>query len=443
MDSALRPDRATAYRARVYRARACRVVCLMLAGLLLAGCGLMPSARHAPLYAPRFPAEPYPKIEATAVASLAAAVNQSTGLGQHGRVVGASRQHSPLPRARPLNILAVSAGGAHCPFAAGALIGWTKSGQRPAFDVVTGTSSGALVGAFAFLGPKYDDQLESLFTTLDTADLFDIRPIGYLWRDGALASPHPLERRLERVFNDQFMNDLRAAHAQGRRLFIGTTNFDTKRLVVWDVGAIASSGDPAADMLVRKIFLASTTWPGLLPPVEFTVQDKNGQWRRERHIDGGAAAQSFVRFPPNIDWPNPGEPAPGWLTGSNLYIVSCGKLYQAATPAPSRFMGRIMSGVSCLTNSLARADMSRLHTLCATSGMKFHLLVMPQDYLGGEDNIMELNVATLRQLFDMGRRRTAAGPPWRLTPPDVEPGEEDSPRGAMREAGSRQVNMVK
>ena len=413
-------------------ATACRVACTLVAGLLLAGCGLMPRANHPPAYSARLPAEPYPKIEPAAVASLSAAMSQTVAQRSPTRGV-VDGQDGPIRRARPLNVLSVGAGGAYCPFAAGALVGWTKSGTRPTFDIVTGTSSGALVGAYAFLGPKYDDRLETLFTTLGTADLFDLRPAGYLWRDGALASPHPLEQRLERVFNDEFMADLRAAHAQGRRLFIGTTNFDTKRLVVWDVGAIASSDDPGAPMLVRKIFLASTTWPGLLPPVEFTVQNQNGEWRRERHIDGGAAAQTFVRFGPMDGWSGSGTPAPGWLTGSNLYLLSCGKLYHSPNPAPTRFIGRVLSGVACLTDSLSRADMSRLYTFCATSGMKFHLLPMPQDYVGGDQSILELNPQTLRQLFDLGQRMTASGPPWRLTPPDVEPGEEDPPRGAMRE----------
>jgi hypothetical protein len=65
--------------------------------------------------------------------------------------------------------------------------------------------------------------------------------------------------------------------------------------------------------------------------------------------------------------------------------------------------------------------------------MKFHLLAMPQDYIGADESIMELNPQSLRQLFDLGYRLTQTGPPWRLTPPDVEPGEEDPPRGAMRD----------
>jgi hypothetical protein len=296
--------------------------------------------------------------------------------------------------------------------------------------VVTGTSSGALVGAFAFLGPKYDPHLQRLFTNVSTADLLHIRPVRYLLRDGAIASPRPLEWLLEAEVNESFLADLREAHAQGRRLFVGTTNFDTKRLAVWDLGAIASSDRPEAAILVRKILLASVTWPGIMPPVAFQV-DVDGRPCREQHIDGGATAQAFVRFGPMPGWPDPDEPAPGWLAGSHLYVLAGGKLYDAPAPAPRRFFGRILTGVSCLTNSLARADMHRLHALCLSSGMRFHLLALPQEYRGSSQSLLNLNPAEMHRLFEAGYQLTATGPAWRRTPPGAEPGEEEVPYGAL------------
>ena len=34
--------------------------------------------------------------------------------------------------------------------------GWTETGTRPEFKMVTGVSTGALIAPFAFLGPDYD-----------------------------------------------------------------------------------------------------------------------------------------------------------------------------------------------------------------------------------------------------------------------------------------------
>src|SRR5687768_3028144 len=50
--------------------------------------------------------------------------------------------------------LALSGGGANGAFGAGFLNGWTQTGKRPVFKIVTGVSTGALMAPFAFLGPK-------------------------------------------------------------------------------------------------------------------------------------------------------------------------------------------------------------------------------------------------------------------------------------------------
>ena len=84
----------------------------------------------------------------------------------------------------------------------------------------------------------------------------------------------------------EVLADIRAAHAEGRRLYIGTNNLTLHRPVIWDVGAVASSGRPDADELVRKIFLAACSIPAWTPPVEFDVT-VNGVAYKELHTDAG------------------------------------------------------------------------------------------------------------------------------------------------------------
>jgi hypothetical protein len=48
------------------------------------------------------------------------------------------------------SILALSGGGGHGAFGAGLLNGWSQSGQRPTFSIVTGISTGAPMAPFAF-----------------------------------------------------------------------------------------------------------------------------------------------------------------------------------------------------------------------------------------------------------------------------------------------------
>ena len=73
--------------------------------------------------------------------------------------------------------LALSGGGANGAFGAGFLNGWSTTGSRPVFKIVTGVSTGAVMAPFAFLGPPYDAALHEFYTTTTTRDLFDIGSI--------------------------------------------------------------------------------------------------------------------------------------------------------------------------------------------------------------------------------------------------------------------------
>ena len=63
---------------------------------------------------------------------------------------------------REHNYLAISGGGADGAFGAGLLNGWSESGNRPEFTIVTGISTGGLTAPFAFLGPAYDQKLKEI-----------------------------------------------------------------------------------------------------------------------------------------------------------------------------------------------------------------------------------------------------------------------------------------
>ena len=75
--------------------------------------------------------------------------------------------------------LSLSGGGDHGAFGAGYLKGWSKSGTRPVFKIVTGMSTGALIAPFALLGSDYDEIIETAFTTVSADDIFKMR---FIWR---------------------------------------------------------------------------------------------------------------------------------------------------------------------------------------------------------------------------------------------------------------------
>ena len=200
----------------------------------------------------------------------------------------------PLPNRRAQNYLALSGGGAYGAFTVGVLNGWTESGKRPEFDVVTGISTGAMIATYAFLGPKYDAMVRDYYANNTSSDLFRMRrPLSLLWAD-SLATTEPLQKTLEAAITPELLHEVAEAHLKGRRLYIGTTNLDTRKLVIWDMGAIASSGQPDAAKIYRDVILASSAVPGFLPPVYIDVE-VNGQSYREMHVDGGATSAVFFQ----------------------------------------------------------------------------------------------------------------------------------------------------
>jgi len=192
-------------------------------------------------------------------------------------------------------MLAISEGGDYGAYGAGLLNGWTKSGMRPVFKIVTGVSTGAIIAPFAFLGSKYDDKLKELFMKHSIDDVVGIR-IPFL--SNSFANTRKLQFLIEQYFDIEFLKEIAVEYKKGRRLYIGTTNLDAERLVIWNMGEIASvaaAGDEKALKLFHKIILASASVPVAFPPVYLNVE-ANDRPYDEMHVDGGVTRQVFFLY---------------------------------------------------------------------------------------------------------------------------------------------------
>src|ERR1700738_3127814 len=172
------------------------------------------------------------------------------------------------------SILALSGGGEHGAFGAGLLTGWSEAGRRPGFSIVTGISTGALMSPFAFLGSAYDQRLKALYTEMSFHTVLAGNPILGLFGEG-LYNTRPLQRIVAHQVDQTMLADVAAAHRQGRRLFVVTTNLDAQRPVLWNMGAIANSGRPEALELFRKVLVASASVPGLFDSVFIDAEAAN------------------------------------------------------------------------------------------------------------------------------------------------------------------------
>jgi hypothetical protein len=205
-------------------------------------------------------------------------------------IVKASHRAPGAPKAP--QVLALSGGGADGAYGAGVLNGWSEQGSRPHFDVVTGVSAGALIAPLAFLGKSHDPVLKAVFTDGEAEGLLQSDGLAGLFGPG-LYKPEPLQRLVAKYVDADLLRAVAAEHARGRRLFIVTTNVDSQRTAIWNMGAIAASGHPRALDLFRKVLVASASIPGVFAPVLIDVRAGNRQFA-EMHVDGGVTANILV-----------------------------------------------------------------------------------------------------------------------------------------------------
>ena len=234
------------------------LVALLSTGIVVvAGCSIPARGPAVPLHdAERALPLGLPNARFFADGDPAAMIAEATAAIERQRAAlrAAGRPGSPLP---PAYFLAVSGGGDNGAFGAGLINGWTTTGTRPEFGIVTGVSTGALIAPFAFLGPGYDPALREVYTTMSPERVFLRRSLTAALFDDAMADSSPLAATI-RHYADQSMLDAIAREYQRGRLFlIGTTDLDAQRPVIWNIGAIAASGKPGALDLVRKILRAS------------------------------------------------------------------------------------------------------------------------------------------------------------------------------------------
>ena len=249
----------------------------------------------------------------------------------------------PLPTAE---FLAISGGSDNGAFGAGLLAGWSKTGTRPKFKVVTGISTGALIAPFAFLGSQYDAKLTNLYTTIGPDDIRKKRNIiGALFKD-AVADNKPLFRLIQKNITQQMLDEIAVEHRKGRILLIGTTDLDAQRGVVWNIGKIAASGNPKSLDLVHRILLASSAIPGVFPPTFVDVK-ANGKNYQEMHVDGGATAQVFL-YPPSFQLNKQAQEMNLAPRTRRLYIIRNARLdpdWAEVSPRTLTIMGRAVSSL--------------------------------------------------------------------------------------------------
>lgn len=319
------------------------------------------------------------------------------------------RQAAALPagsrgRLPPSHLLALSGGGDNGAYGAGLMVGWTESGRRPSFDLVTGISAGALIAPFAFLGPAYDAQLAEVFTEVAPRDLVLMRGrLRAVLFGEALADTAPLYKLIERHVNAEMLSAIATEYARGRLLMIGTVNLDLGRPVFWNIGAIAASGHPRALELFRRILLASSAIPGAFPPVLIDVEHE-GRDYQEMHVDGGAAMQMFL-YPVLRDGGTPlaRRERTAWVVRNGRVDIEWATTDRSIISITGR-------SASTLLHFSALNDIVRINLISQRDNVAFRLAFIGPDFRAPRAE--PFDTPFMRALFAYGQAHGRSGDHW-------------------------------
>jgi len=315
----------------------------------------------------------------------------------------------PLP---PAYFLALSGGGDKGAFGAGILVGWTKAGTRPEFRLVTGVSTGALIAPFAFLGPKYDAQLQAVYTNISGKDIMKKRTPLAAIMDDAMADNAPLWKLMEKYVNDSMMRDIAAEYRKGRWLLIGTTDLDNMRPTLWNIGKIAASGHPNALHLIQSVLIASAAIPGAFPPVLIDVE-AGGKRYQEMHVDGGTTAQVFV-YPTTIRMKEAAAKA-GVFRERHMYVIRNARLDPDWYQTERKVFSIAGRSISSLIQEQGRGDLFRIHSQALRDSVDFNLAYIPASFDAPHPD--DFDTGFMRALFKFAYEQAVNGYPWAKAPP--------------------------
>lgn len=377
-----------------------RLTCFILT-FTLAGCGSVPL--HSPVPEPLTTAA-NPEGFPSSIRSYEDSSSKGLGRVIEKRVEQYTEQHASYYQQHKkypaMNYLALSGGSNNGAFSAGLLKGWSQTGTRPEFTVVTGVSTGALIAPFAFLGPQYDELLREQYTTIKSDNIF----IGDVWTvlsgltgGMALVDAKPLRDRIDRLITKDMLDRIAKEHNKGRLLLIATTNIETQRAVIWNIGVIANSGHPKALELFKKILLASAAVPGIFEPVFIDVT-VDGKAYQEIHVDGGLASQVFL-FPTKSSRMDREAFAKHHIE-RNLYIIRNSKVtpeYKALEPG---FYALSERSIDTLIKNQGVSDLYELYSVARRDGMDYRLLYIPSEFKDESKEIFDTEY--MKKLYNVG-----------------------------------------
>jgi predicted acylesterase/phospholipase RssA len=317
-----------------------------------------------------------------------------------------------------VSYLALSGGGADGAYGAGVLNGWTAAGTRPEFSVVSGVSTGALIAPFAFLGPAYDATLRDVYTSGVAERLLNAPSIVHAVFGSGLFGNTRLRELVARYVGQDMLGAIAAEHAKGRRLLVVTTNLDTQRTVIWDMGRIASIRSTQALILFRDVLAASASIPVVFPPMLIDAE-ANGHRFQEMHVDGGVTAP-VLTLPEAFLLRNG---ALGRGLRMNIYVLVNDKVERDFQLVPNSTIDIAARTSASVTKTQIRSVLHETYDFARRNNFGFNLAYIDKDLPAPAS--FGFDASYMRALYQYGYDKARTGDFWAKSPPPDDPMQND------------------
>jgi predicted acylesterase/phospholipase RssA len=310
----------------------------------------------------------------------------------------------------PQTYLALSGGGADGAYGAGVLNGWTEAGTRPTFSIVSGVSTGALIAPFAFLGSKYDATLREFYTSGVAESLLDApNPLNGIFGAGLFGNSR-LRELVAKYIDSDLVAAIAAEYTKGRMLFVVTTNLDSQRSAIWDMGRIASLGTAAGLDLFRDVVTASVSLPVVFPPMLVNAE-ANGQRFQEMHVDGGVMAP-VLTLPEAYLLRNATVGNKGHV---QLYILINNKVEPEFQLIKNKTIDIASRASSSIVKTQTRSILYSTYAFASRKNYDFNLTYIEEGQPTSPST--GFDTAYMRRLFQYGYERARSNRLWSKSPP--------------------------
>lgn len=282
-----------------------------------------------------------------------------------------------------INYLIMTGSGPDNAYGAGLLNGLTDEGNPLEFEVITGVNTGALIASFAFLNEDYDALMKDVYTT-------------------------PYQDLVTRHITLDFLAKITEEHEKGRRLFVGTTNLDAQRAVIWDMGEIARFGTVDSLDLFHRVLLASAS---VSPTTKIRVE-AGGTIYEELHVGAGVTNNAY--FLPLNSVIGDYLDELGLQINTTMYVIRNTSSNPSWGPAENDTASVDKRSIETLVKSLTTGDLHRLYSFTEVNDIGYQVASVPDSF--NEKTNEQFDPVYMRKLYDAGYNIGLNGVDWKNNP---------------------------